>query len=216
MSANNPPVYEKLSQEIEVVCPTCSIKKNIKVPIQARAKKDGIYILSIPVGVICKHSFQVFLDKNLWVRGYQRVDLEIRNIEYVESELKKENEQAVDVSLLFQQLIKQLRLVVDDKEILGTGLFSIDGRIIYSSIPQNALFNTIRELQLRNETDMPEILKLMIELKTHQKVYAEILEIGDEKYILILFFSRLVNFTLGSQIMKEFSHRIKNMIERPG
>jgi len=204
--------YDKISKEIEVVCPTCFTKKNIKIPARSPAKIGGIYTLSIPVGVICDHSFQVFLDSKLWIRGYQRVDLEIRNIEYFEGEIKAGGEMTYDISSLFRQLIKQLRLVVDDKEILGTGLFTREGRVIYSSIPQNALFNTIRELEIRSEKSMPEILKMMIELKNHQKVYAEIIDIQNEKFILILYFSELVNFTLGSQIMKEFSSRIKKMI----
>lgn len=206
---------DKVLKEIEIICPTCSTKKYIKIPSKIDAKGKGIYTISIPVGIICDHSFQVYLDKHQWIRGYQKVDLEIRNIEFFESPGEGEEDKPdirSDISRLFQKLMGQLRLVVNDKEILGAGLFTRDGRVIYSSIPQSALFNTVRELEMRTQTNMPEILKMMIELKNHQKVYAEFIELKEEKFILILYYSELVNFTLGSQIMKEFSTRVKSLV----
>ncbi|MFX1275079.1 MAG: hypothetical protein ACFFBP_18620 [Promethearchaeota archaeon] len=66
------------AQGVNVVCPICQQKKLIHVP-QNMLKKDGLTTISIPREVVCNHHFQIFIDKNFKIRGYQKVDLELGN-----------------------------------------------------------------------------------------------------------------------------------------
>ena len=49
--------------------------------------------VSIPFGLVCNHSFNAFFDKNFKVRGYQKVDYELSEMEnFGLSELKIKKE----------------------------------------------------------------------------------------------------------------------------
>ena len=52
---------------------------------------------------------------------------------------------------IFQKIIQLLRDCVDDKEVIGSGIFTIEGKVLYSSLPQTILFNTIRGFEFRSE-----------------------------------------------------------------
>ena len=51
----------------------------------------NINTISIPKGLICEHHFQAFIDKNLKVRGYQKVDFEIA-LDFLREKKKKQLE----------------------------------------------------------------------------------------------------------------------------
>ena len=65
-------------QNITVICPICNMKSDINLPKNI-LKKQGLTTISIPKDTICQHHFQIFLDKDLKVRGYQKVDFELKN-----------------------------------------------------------------------------------------------------------------------------------------
>ncbi|MBN1802414.1 MAG: hypothetical protein JW891_12960 [Candidatus Lokiarchaeota archaeon] len=69
---------EKESEErgVQVQCPACQHKKIIHLPKNI-VKRTGLTTISIPKNTICEHQFQIFLDANLIVRGYQKVDFEV-------------------------------------------------------------------------------------------------------------------------------------------
>jgi len=64
-------------QKVPVICPTCHSKKDITIP-RYLLKKVGLTTISIPKDTICEHHFQIFIDPNLNVRGYQKVDIELK------------------------------------------------------------------------------------------------------------------------------------------
>lgn len=50
-----------------------------------------------------------------------------------------------------QKIIQLLRDCVDDKKVIGSGIFTIEGKVLYISLPQTTLFNTIRGFEFRSE-----------------------------------------------------------------
>ncbi len=64
------------AQSINITCPTCQKAKKIYLPRNI-LKKNGLTTISIPKDSVCIHHFQAFIDKNLNVRGYQKVDFEL-------------------------------------------------------------------------------------------------------------------------------------------
>jgi len=67
------------TKKIEVVCPICKTKDLIGIPQKSINKNSHLTTISIHKGLICPHHFQFFIDKNLQIRGYQRVDFELNN-----------------------------------------------------------------------------------------------------------------------------------------
>ena len=68
-----------MSRTIEIKCPRCKIKKSITIPESNPNQYSTLLTMSIPKGLICEHHFQAFIDKNFKVRGYQKVDFEIKD-----------------------------------------------------------------------------------------------------------------------------------------
>ncbi|MFX0029326.1 MAG: hypothetical protein ACFE8B_08960 [Candidatus Hermodarchaeota archaeon] len=67
------------TQKIQIVCPICKTRDLIGVPKRELNKCTHLTTISIHKGLICPHHFQVFVDKNLQIRGYQKVDFELNN-----------------------------------------------------------------------------------------------------------------------------------------
>ncbi|MBD3195282.1 MAG: hypothetical protein GF317_09520 [Candidatus Lokiarchaeota archaeon] len=66
------------SVSISFVCPVCKEKKELEFPKSAVDQAKNLTTISIPKGLICKHHFQAFVDKNYIVRGYQKVDYQFK------------------------------------------------------------------------------------------------------------------------------------------
>jgi small GTP-binding protein len=78
---------------IRVICPTCKQNKKIFIPVSIVREAQNVVTFSIPNKLVCEHQFQVFVDKNFAIRGYQRVDYEIDSyMDRIIKEVGKENE----------------------------------------------------------------------------------------------------------------------------
>ena len=64
---------------IEVICPVCKSKEVIHIPKSVINNATQLTTVSVPKGKICQHHFQLFLDKNFAIRGYQKVHFQLKN-----------------------------------------------------------------------------------------------------------------------------------------
>ncbi len=60
-----------------VICPLCEKRGEVLIPEGVIQENKGTSTVLVRAGVTCNHSYQVFLDKNCTVRGYQRTDYEV-------------------------------------------------------------------------------------------------------------------------------------------
>jgi len=67
------------TKKIQIICPICKTRDLIGVPERELNNNSHLTTISIHKGLICPHHFQVFIDKNLQIRGYQKVDFELNN-----------------------------------------------------------------------------------------------------------------------------------------
>ena len=67
--------------DIEIICPVCRTKKSINIPARIIDKSKQLTSILIPIGRICDHAFIPFVDKQFKVRGYQKLDALLDNIE---------------------------------------------------------------------------------------------------------------------------------------
>jgi len=203
-------------QDIIVICPTCKTKKDLKIPTKIINQAKQLTTVSIPSGAVCMHSFQSFVDKNFKVRGYQKVDFEFSHMEFYESsdaEAAVPDDPTAQLSSqqLFQDIIKLLRSYVDDKEILGSGIFTVDGHVLYSSLPSNTLFSIIKEFEVRSEKKLSSLKKMYLELENNQKICSNYIEIKDMRFALVLFFSQTVKLGMGNLYLNDLVKRIRKL-----
>jgi hypothetical protein len=73
-------VNESIMKEeivIRMECPICKTKKDVKFPRSIINQAKQLTTVSITKGLLCGHHFQLFLDKDFKIRGYQKVDYEL-------------------------------------------------------------------------------------------------------------------------------------------
>ncbi len=66
-----------INRYIEVICPVCKSKKVIQIPKSVVNQASQLTTISVPQDKVCQHHFQLFLDKNFSIRGYQKVDFQL-------------------------------------------------------------------------------------------------------------------------------------------
>ena len=210
---------EEFLEDILIVCPKCKTNKELKIPRKVVNQSKKLTTISIPSGLCCEHSFQSFIDKNFKIRGYQNVDFEFSKMELYESnEAALEEKESVegivqDLSSLpiFQNIIQLLRNCVDDKEVLGSGIFTIEGKVLYSSLPQTTLFNTIREFEVRSERNLVSVKKMYLELENSEKFISKFMEIKGKKFNLVLMFSFRCKFGMGNLHLRDLLKKIEKI-----
>ncbi len=198
-------------QEIMIRCPQCSTNKHLRIPKKVIDQSKQLTTISIPSNLCCEHSFQAFVDKNFKVRGYQTVDFEFSKMEFYESSDDTYDTEDFTSSPIFQNIIKLLRECVDDKEIIGSGFFTIEGKVLYSSLPQTTLFNTIREFEVRNEKNLIRVKKMYLELENNEKFISNIIAFDGKKFNLVLMFAFQVKFGMGNLHMRDLLKKIKKI-----
>ncbi|MCP4764092.1 MAG: hypothetical protein GY870_20130, partial [archaeon] len=69
---------EEETVKVRVICPTCTKSNYIMLPKSNIAHSGkGLTTILVPNELICEHSFQIFVDKNGAVRGYETPDFEL-------------------------------------------------------------------------------------------------------------------------------------------
>ena len=197
---------EELFETILIVCPKCKTQRKLKVPTKIINQSKQLTTVSIPVQLCCEHSFQAFIDKNFKVRGYQQVDFEFSSVEFLEKEEEKENIPE------FQKIINILRRSVSDKDILGSAILAVDGKVLYSSLPQKTFSSVIKEFEVRAKKNLISVKKMFLELENNQTVCSEYMEIDSIRFILILIFSPHIKLGMGNLLLKELTKKIENIL----
>ncbi len=63
---------------VGIRCPLCETKGEVEIPTDLVEKSNrGVVSINVPSNLVCEHNFQLFLDRNGVVRGYQRIDFQI-------------------------------------------------------------------------------------------------------------------------------------------
>ena len=208
---------EENFENIHVVCPTCKGTKDLKIPSKIINQAKQLTTVSIPSGAVCEHGFQAFVDKNFVVRGYQKVDFEFYKMEFYEGGGDSTDAETDSTTStlsskpLFKEIIKLLRGYVDDKEILGSGIFTTDGTVLYSSLPSNTLFSIIKEFEVRSEKKLSSLKKMYLELENNQKICSNYIEIQEIRFALVLFFSQIVKLGMGNLYLNDLVKKIKKL-----
>ena len=74
-------------REVQIICPICKAEKQLNIPETIINPTKPLTTISIQKGLLCNHHFQAFIDKNFKVRGYQKIDFEIKAKELKDKKL---------------------------------------------------------------------------------------------------------------------------------
>jgi hypothetical protein len=188
-------LYKENHTKIRIICPRCKTEKNLNVPKAIVEKSEHLTTISIPAEFVCEHSFQVFIDKDFNIRAYQNADFEISQIEFYEDTSKVEETLITyALSLLINKTINILRELATLKEIMGGAVFNLEGKVLYSSLPDNVYLTISKAIENIELLFNENIKETIFTLKTDDKVFLGKIKVKDVELIVILLFSSKIKF----------------------
>jgi hypothetical protein len=176
--------------KIHVICPHCKKSKFIQIPESIINESRNVTTISIPMNYVCEHSFQVFIDKHFVVRGYQRVDFDISNLEIYSDGSGTEEDLLITYtfSVIIKRIIQLIRENINIKGIFGGHVLTDSGNLIFSSLPGEISFTMIKKIELQKYFSKT-INQVFLIFTNNQKIISTTLKIGDIKLIITLFYS---------------------------
>jgi len=143
------------TNKIRVICPICKTSDLIGIPRSRLNRNSNLNTISIHKGLICPHHFQVFIDSNFQIRGYQKVDLELNqeNSKNLRNGVKAYNQNEKHRQTAFDNLI------LDDKKVKFFPLNNKDDE---------------------NSSKLQKQIKLQKKKMTSKEIYEEFWEFIDE------------------------------------
>jgi hypothetical protein len=130
-----------MAMAIAITCPSCGNNGDFEIPVELfKNTSKGLAIVNVPAAFVCEHSFQIFIDRNGAIRGYQRVDFEL--------ELKREIRSSVE------DVLREYKRV----EISVHGMLSLLTSDIFLRIVKNLLLKSPITVICSN-LDLIDVLK---------------------------------------------------------
>ncbi|MFO8018505.1 MAG: hypothetical protein R6U96_07705 [Promethearchaeia archaeon] len=192
------------NKEIQVVCPQCQASKVINLPTQLVKETSHLVTVSIPRSFICEHGFQAFVDKNFRIRGYQKNDFEIDNMEIYETD-KKELNFVIDykLSLIIKKIIENLEQAITLSEILGGALTTKSRKVLYLSLPHEIFGDVKKQLEFQREDLNGNITKNLFELDDGRKIFIDTLRINSSILFVSVLFSSKITIPQGNKFFEK-------------
>lgn len=114
------------TKRVRVVCPVCDKSEYLEVLVSVlKSSGKGLTTILIPDNTVCSHSFQIFVDKNGAVRGYETPDFELK---FTPSQDTVVTEQLADKSafhILKSSLGEEIFVKCIRTELCGAPIFCI-------------------------------------------------------------------------------------------
>ncbi|MHA1689280.1 MAG: hypothetical protein ACTSUN_08095 [Promethearchaeota archaeon] len=124
-----------------------------------------------------------------------------------EEEILKNNE-------FYQKVIDLFKEQISKNEIIGACLLTTKGNIIYSSLPNQILLDSLRELEIRFMTGVESLPELFYQLENGQKVFSKIIHVDKEDidFLIVLLFETSVPLGMAELNLIKVGKLIKNIV----
>jgi len=122
-------------------------------------------------------------------------------------------EEITNSKVLYKKIINLIKSLVYENEILGAALFAINGKVIYTSLPQDILLSSIKELEIRfmvaNEFD-----ETFYSLENEQKVFSKRIKIPWklEPLLIVVLFDAGVPTGMAEVNLEKIVKNVENII----
>ncbi|MFX1337049.1 MAG: hypothetical protein ACFFDK_00415 [Promethearchaeota archaeon] len=208
-------IFRENYVKIRLTCPRCKKEKFLKIPTELTKHSEHLTTISIPSDFVCKHSFQAFIDKDFNVRAYQNADFEITKIEFYESEQKdKEGIITYILSQLIKNIVEILRESLVDKQILGGAIFDLEGKVMYSSLPDEIFLVMVSQLENLQKKQSIQIKQTILLLENSEKIYSKIIQLKEISLNLVLYMSSELDLNEANSYLENLIAKI-NELEKP-
>lgn len=197
---------------IIITCPVCAANDEISFPKEIFSRENQIITVSIPQGTICEHPFQLYLDNDYNIKGYQKIDYTFPKIEYYNDNIPEINSNDKDEGCSEKNKINTFfRNIQDQVQILGISLFSSNGGFIYSSMPKNTLLIAMNEYNIRTCPNILKAKKMIIELDEGY-ITSQQIQIKGVGFVIFLLLAKNFNISYANLLSNQIFSKIRLLL----
>ncbi len=202
-------IFNGDTTNVQIACPQCFTKKRITLPNKLIQESSHLITVSIPVKFMCDHGFQVFIDKQFQIRGYQSTDYDITEIEIYETGSKPfDGIINYKLSSIIKKTIDTLTESEREGDLLGGALLFIQGNILYFSLPDEIFLKMIQQLELQKQDQETKLHKMIFVLEDRRKVFAKFLKAEGYILIIIVLFPSKFKLSEANAFLNDFVDKI--------
>lgn len=156
------------------------------------------------------HEFKAFLE-NHEVESYEMIE----NSEFdskIDSIITGD-EELISSQPLYKKIIDLFNSLMFENEILGAALFSINGKVIFSSLPNEILLSSLKELEIRHIV-ANEYAMTFYSLENDQKVFSRIINIPWklEPLLIVILYESSIPLGMCEVNLEKITKSIENII----
>jgi hypothetical protein len=114
------------------------------------------------------------------------------------------------------KIIDIFKNLIFDSTIIGAGLLSTRGTIIYNSLPDDILLNSIKELEIRFMSGTLTLPEMYYSLESGEKVFCKIIsgDVGRLDYFIVLLFSKSTALGMAEVVLLKTTKTIEQLIQK--
>ncbi|MHA1292359.1 MAG: hypothetical protein ACTSQJ_06790, partial [Promethearchaeota archaeon] len=115
----------------------------------------------------------------------------------------------------YEKVISYFNNLIFENEILGAALLSTKGNIIYSSLPDKILLNSLRELEIRFSAGALTLPEMYYALENGQKLFSKIIEHKRSQlnFFIVIFFEKSVPLGMAEVHLIKISKQLIKLLE---
>jgi hypothetical protein len=161
--------------------------------------------------------------KDAFFREYYQLDklrefTQINNPEFdkIIDSIVKGEEELYESREFYLKIIDFFKKLILENEIIGAALLSTRGNIIYNSLPDDILVNSIKELEIRFMSGTQNLPEMFYSLESGEKICCKIItgDIGTFDYFIVLFFGSSIPLGMAEVILMKASKSIEKIIHK--
>ncbi|MFO7797729.1 MAG: hypothetical protein R6W84_16415 [Promethearchaeia archaeon] len=155
--------------------------------------------------------FKKFHDKQS-IRDYQ--EIEDKEFDEMVDSIIKGEEEIFQQRILYRKMIELFKNQINQNEIVGAAVLNINGNIIYSSLPNDILLRSLKELEIRFMTGAVELPELFYSLEDGRKVFSKYVKIPWklDNFLVVLLFEKNTPLGMAEINLQKISKQMLNLI----
>ncbi len=146
------------------------------------------------------------------VKDYEQIE-EPKFDEFVDSIITGEEEIYLS-KVFFQKVIDVFKELMYENEIVGAALLSTKGNVIYTSLPNEILVNSLKELEIRYRVGTLTLPEMYSRLENGQKVVSKIIDIPWklDPLLIVVLYDNTVPLGMAELNLDKIAKKIINII----
>jgi hypothetical protein len=171
----------------------------------------SLIFVSSRLSRIADEFFELFPDTNE-VKDYQQIE-EPKFDELVDTVITGEEEIYMS-KVFYKKVIDVFKDLMHESEIVGAALLSTKGNVIYTSLPNEVLLNSLKELEIRFMVGAVTLPEIYSRLENGQKLVSKIIDIPWklDPLLIVVLYDKEVPLGMAEVNLNRIADKVINII----